>query len=575
MDDLTAEILRNALTVAAEEASIVVVRSAYSAFVVEGSDASAAILDADGRLVAQSTATSLAHSASLHGSLPALLEDHPLDAMAPGDVFVMNDAYRGGIHPNDLLVFQPVFVDGTPRWFTATLIHVADVGGMVAGGSTGVATEVFQEGLQLPPVRVATAAGPADDVLAILALNSRTPAKVLGDLQALISGTTVARRRLEALCEEHGAAGLSAGIDAYLAYTEQRMRRAIEAIDDGVHRGSFTIDNDGVHAGASYRIEVALTVDGSDVTIDFAGTDPQVAASINAGYSQTRSGAIYGLRCFVDPTIPMNEGALAPLAIVAPEGSLLNPRPPAPCGGRFFAMYAVVDAIAEAMADARPDLAMASSGILTPFTLTAAEGEGVPWIHLAFEFGGVGARRGKDGPNATGFHFGLGRNMVPQVEPIEARCPLVVEELSLRVDSGGPGRWRGGLGTRTTYRLVEDALVTTRGDRHEHPPQGREGAGSGTGGGYYRSVEGEGRERLADKAANVVVGGGQRFVVETSGGGGLGSPRDRPVAEVAADVRKGWVSPAAAASVYGVVVASDGAVDQDATAARRADAVSG
>src|SRR4051812_42991613 len=250
-DDLTAEILRHALVVAAEEASIVVVRSAYSAFVVEGSDAAAAILDVDGRLIAQSTATALAHSASLRSSLPALLEDHPVRTMAPGDVFMMNDAYRGGIHPNDLLVFQPVWVDGAVRFFTATLIHVADVGGMVAGGSTATATEVYQEGLQLPPIRVATADGPRDDVLHILALNSRMPVNVLGDLNALIAGTTVARRRLEALVGEYGSTGLAAGIESYLDYTERRMRNALQDLPDGVYHGSFGVDSDGVHPGRS------------------------------------------------------------------------------------------------------------------------------------------------------------------------------------------------------------------------------------------------------------------------------------------------------------------------------------
>ena len=227
--ELTAEILRHALVVAAEEASIVVVRSAYSTFIVEGSDASAAIFDAAGRLIAQSTATSLAHMASLRLCLGAVLEDVPRTGMAAGDVYVMNDSYRGGIHANDLAVLQPVFVGGEVRYFTGTLIHVSDVGGSSAGGMHATATDIFQEGLQLPPVRIADASGVRADIARIIALNSRTPDEVLGDLHALIAGTTVARRRMEALVDEHGAAGLASGVEDYLAYAERLARRELAA----------------------------------------------------------------------------------------------------------------------------------------------------------------------------------------------------------------------------------------------------------------------------------------------------------------------------------------------------------
>jgi N-methylhydantoinase B len=228
--------------------------------------------------------------------------------------------------------------------------------------------------------------------------------------------------------------------------------------------------------------------------------------------------------------------------MVVPKGSLLNPTPPAPCGGRFIAMYAVIDAVADALAAARPELAVASSGLLTPYTLTGGGPDRAPWIHLAFEFGGVGARAGKDGPNGTGFHFGLGRNIVPQVEPTEMRCPFLIEEIKLRPDSGGAGQWRGGLGTRTTFLLQEDALITVRGDRHDTPPAGRNGGHSGLAGGYYRIGADGSVERLPDKAANVPLQAGDRFVVETSGGGGLGPPGQRDVQDVAADERAGWVT---------------------------------
>jgi N-methylhydantoinase B len=537
--ELTAEILRNALRVAAEEASIVVVRAAYSTFIVEGSDASAAVLDARGRLVAQSTATSLAHAASLRLCIEALLEDYATQEMEPGDVYMMNDAYRGGIHANDLVIFQPIFVAGEVGYFSATLIHVSDLGGNAAGGIHATATDVFQEGLQLPPVKLADANGMIRDITRILALNSRTPEAVIGDVQALVAGTTVARRRVEALVEEHGAEGLARGIDAYIAYSERLVRRDLAAFPDGTYRGGYPIDDDGIEIGKPHHIRVAITIEGDGAVVDFAGSSKQVAAAINSGYSQTMSGAIYALRCFLDPTIPMNEGCFAPFEMRIPRGSLLNPTPPVPTGGRFFAMYAVIDAIIDALSGALPERAIAASGLITPFSLLPARSQGEPWLHMAFDYGAAGARRGKDGPDGTPLHFGLGRNMIPQVEPVELRCPIVIECVEPIPDSGGAGRWRGGNGTRTTMRMLEETVVSGRCDRHRIPPPGKDGGEDARPGGYYRIHTDGSREALPDKYANARFAPGERFVVETSGGGGLGDPVERPAAEVEADLAAG------------------------------------
>ncbi len=484
--ELSAEILRHALVVAAEEASIVVVRAAYSTFIVEGSDASAAIFDAAGRLVAQSTATSLAHTASLRLCLGAVLEDIPLSSMEPDDVYVMNDSYRGGIHANDLAFLQPVFVDGSVRYVTGTLIHVSDVGGSSAGGMHATATDIFQEGLQLPPVKMADTGGLRDDIARIIALNSRTPDAVLGDIRALIAGTTVARRRLEALAEEHGADGLSAGVEDFQAYAERLVRRELATFPPGTYRGSYVIDNDGIDLQRSHRVEVAVTVEGERAVVDFTGTSSQVAAAINCSMSQTLSGAAYALRCFLEPDIPMNEGFLAPFEFRVPLGSLLQPE--APGTHRRPVRRASTPSStpsSRALSQARPERAVAASGILTPFTIAAPATVPVHWAHMAYDFGGVGARRGKDGPNATGLHFGIGRNTIPQAEPVELRCPLVVEGVELIADSGGPGRWRGGAGSRTTFLVHEDAVVTMRCDRYRFPPPGVDGGHPGRPGSYY------------------------------------------------------------------------------------------
>lgn len=533
-DDLTAEILRNALCVAAEEASIVVVRSAYSTFIVEGADAAAAILDVRGRLVAHSLSTAIIQCASLRSALPYVLRQFPPETMSPGDVFLLNDVYQGGIHANDLLIFRPVFVDGEPAYFTGTLIHVADLSGISAGGMASDATDVFLEGVQLPPVRIATAAGLVDDLARLLAANSRTPDRLLGDIRALIAGANVAAKRLEEIAGQYTPDGLARGIDDYLEHTESRMRSELAALPDGVYQGEYRLDDD-VHG--EHVIRVTVTLASGEVTVDFDGTDPQVALPINSGFSQTHGGVMYALRCYVDPSLPLNEGCFAPIDLRLPEGSLVNCTPPFPGGGRWATVAAAEEAIFAALAF--PGKGVAASGILQGFSISGAER---PWLHMSFDLGGLGAGAHRDGPDATGALFGGGRNIIPQVEPIEARLPVRIEEVSLIPDSGGAGRHRGGLATRTVIRLLEDARADTRGDRLTYPPPGASGGSPGRAGGYYRELADGTREPLHAKGTRQPLRRGEALVLETSGGGGYGPPDERDPEAVAKDLADGKVT---------------------------------
>jgi N-methylhydantoinase B len=525
-DELTAEILRNGLCVAAEEAGIVVVRSAYSTFIVEGADAAAAVLDTRGRLIAHSMSTAIMQGASLRSALPYVIETFPLDSITPGDVFALNDVYRGGIHANDLLIFRPVFVDGAPAYFTGTLIHVADLSGISAGGMAADATDVFLEGVQLPPVRIATADGLVDDLVRVLAANSRTPDRLLGDVRALVAGANVAARRLEDLIERHTPAGMAEGIEDYIAHTERRTRAELALLPDGTYRGEYRLDG-GQH------VRAAVTVEGNGVVVDFAGTDPQVALPINAGFSQTLGGVMYAMRCYVDPALSFNEGCFTPIDVRMPPGSLVNCTPPHPGGGRWPTVAAAVEAIFAALTQARPDRGTAASGILQAFSISGAGGS--PWLHMSFDLGGMGATAHRDGVDATGALFGGGRNIIPQVEPIEARLPVRIEEVSLIPDSGGAGRHRGGLGTRTVLRMLADARVDTRGDRLRYPPPGAAGGRSGRAGGYYRERADGTRDPLGAKATRQPMAAGEALVIETSGGGGYGDPDDRDPAAVQQD----------------------------------------
>jgi N-methylhydantoinase B len=516
---LDGEIFRNAIAVAAEEAGIVVVRGAYSIYILEGADAAAAVLDARGRLIGHSASTSLAHGASIRCTLPHVLEAHPPDSMAPGDVYLTNDVYRGGIHANDLILLRPVFVGDAPAYFTGTLIHVADLGGQSAGGIAATADEVFLEGLQLPPVKVATAGGLVADMMTILAANSRQPDRVLGDVRALVAGTAVAARRVEALIDRYGSPGFAEAVDAAIAYTRNFMQKEVAALGPGTYRGEYRIDDDGIRTGLPLVVRVSVTLTEDAAVVDFEGTEGEVPASVNAGFSQVVSGAMYAVRCFLDPTIPTNEGCFDVVGVRLPVGSLVNPRRPRPGGGRYPAVSAAVEAIYRALSQARPDHAVAASGLIHPFSIAGTDGS---WVHNAFDFGGMGARRGRDGADATGGLFGGGRNLVPQVEPIEARLPLRIERIEVIDGSGGTGRWRGGRGTRTVIRLLADAVVDTRGDRMAHGPEGFDGGGAGRPGRFLRVAPSGEEFAIPAKAVGYRLYAGDAFIVETSGGGGLG-----------------------------------------------------
>lgn len=548
---LEAEILRHALRIAAEEASIVVVQSAHSAMIAEGADACAGILDRDGRLVTLSTATNLMHAASLRCSLPAVLEDQPIEDMRPGDVFVMNDCFRGGIHANDLLVFRPVFQGGRVEWFTGTLIHVSDLGGSSSGGIVPTATDVFAEGLQLPPVRLYAAGEPVTDLHRLLALNSRTPDRVMGDVGALVAGVNVAAERMEELADRFGTARLLAGIDSYISGAETRMRDELARLAPGTYHGEYTIDGDGMEAREPViRVRVEVGAASGSIRLDFSETDDQALGAINAGFSQALTGALYAVRCFVDPTIPMNEGCFTPVEVIFRKGSLLDPHPPAACGGRVVAVTAVCEAVVAALSVAKPELATAASSVIHPYTLSAPS-RLEPWLLLSYEYGGLGARRGSDGPSATGSFFLGGRNTVPQIEPLEATLPIVFERQRLLPDSGGAGEWRGGLGVETRIRALQETEFAMRNDRVKRPPCGREGGDDGLAGDQYVIECDGGRRPLPPKAANLRLAAGETLVLTTSGGGGLGDPRERDRASVAADVAEGLVSERAAAERYG------------------------
>ena len=571
-DPIALEVVKNALATIAEEMGLTTVRSAYSSVVKEGGDSTAAVFDHRGQFIAQSMGAPLMHLSSLRPSLRSLLDDFPPASMADGDVYASNDPYRGGIHSNDVMVFRPVFIDGTLAFFTCALLHVADLGGMAAGGLPANATDMFQEGLVLPPVPLAVAGEPNQPILDVIAANSRTPEKVLGDIRAMIAATNLGADRLADLAARYGLDRLHELTDELLDYTERRTRAGIEGLADGTYTGSFIIDDDGVNPDADHEVHVTLTIGGSTVTADFEGTSPQAPGPINAAVSQTTSGVLFAIRCMLAPDIPVNDGAFRPLELRLPRGTLVNPNPPAALNARMATVMAVVEAMLGAFSRLDPARAVAASCNVHVYIMNGIGADGRPWAFMDPQFGGSGARSDRDGVDVTGpLVFGSGGGF-HTVEAYEQEHPVRFERFELWTDSGGPGRWRGGSGSRRDIRILTDGLFTGRAtDRCRRPPPGIYGGSPGAGGGWVLNQGTPEEEPLPAKVTSHPLRAGDVITMLTSAGGGFGDPFERDPELVAADVRDSRVSPEAARRDYGVVIdPTTGAVDTAATAELRA-----
>jgi N-methylhydantoinase B len=555
-DPIALEIVKNALSTAAQEMGLSVVRSAYSTIVKEIGDATAAVFDGAGRLVAQSVGAPLMHLSSLRPSLQELLRDYPAERMREGDVFASNDPYRGGIHSNDVMLFRPVFFDGRPAFFTAALLHVADLGGVAAGGLPANATDIFHEGLVLPPVPLQLAGEPHRPVLDIIAANSRTPEKTLGDVRAMLGGVNVGARRLEALVARYGIERLLALTAELMDYSERRTRQEIGRLPPGVQHGSFVIDDDGVEPDKTHWVQVELEIRRDSIRADFRGTAPQSRGPINAARSQSMSGVLYAVRCFLDPWIPVNEGCYRPLEVELPEGTLVNPRPPAACNARMATVMAIVESLLQAFAAIAPHKAVAASANTHLYTLSGVDpATRRLWAYLDPQFGGVGARADRDGLDGTAPLIFAGAGTSPSVEAYEIEYPVRFRRFERWRDSGGPGRWRGGLGTRREIEVLTDAEVTARAtDRCRIPPPGAFGGRPGRGGGWIVDEGTPGERVLPPKVTGHALRAGQRLTMLTSAGGGCGPAEQRDPQLVLDDVREGRVSLEGARRDYAVAI---------------------
>jgi len=550
-DAVTLEVVRNKLEGIANEMESTLLRSSFSPIVKEGLDASASIFSVQGETLAQACAVPI-HLATLIPVVQAFLREFPLETMQDGDVYIMNEPYLGGTHLPDIALMTPVFHAGRVIALSATMTHHQDVGGMTPGSTPTHATEIFQEGLRIPPLKLREAGVINESLVKMLRLNVRVPDMFIGDLNAQIAGCQIGARRLDELAQARGADALQQIFDELLNRSELSTRRALKQIPEGTYHYVDWLDNDGIDLDRRVRIEVAVTIKDGTLHVDFTGTSQQVRGPFNCVRSGSQAAAYFAVRALTDPSIPTNAGCFRPVTLNLPQGSLVNPTEPAPVGSRTATIKRITGAILAAFKEVLPDHIPADSGgELLVLAFGGRDEGGHPFVTSEVLAAGSGAGFASDGVDVIETDATNCMNL--PVEAMEMESPIRIHRVALRQDSGGAGRQRGGLGIVKEFEvLVDGVTVTHRGERHYHAAAGSHG---GQPGAMARSTlyRKDGSELLIPSKIVTQMNAGDRLVVETAGGGGYGDPTVRDRASVAADVRNGKVSNAIASETYGLV----------------------
>jgi N-methylhydantoinase B len=560
IDAVTVEIIGNLLSSIAEEMGITLVKSAYSTNIKERRDISTAIFDPDGNMVSQAEHVAM-HLGSLLGIIHEIYRKNAIEDIKPGDMFIGNDPYNGGgTHLPDITVAAPVFVEERLIGWVANLAHHSDVGGKVAGSTSGDAISIFQEGLKIPLVRLCSNGTLNTDIADFLATNSRLPVEREGDLQAQIAANYVGIRQLKNAFDRWDEK-LIESMSESQDYAERRLRAGIAKLTDGIYEFEDFMDDGGIASPDPIRIHVSINIAGDTMNLDFNGTDSQVSGPINVTRNGLLATTFYSLKALIDPDIPSNAGIYRAFTISARPGLIVNAENPAPVGARIDTCMRVADVIFGALAPAIPDRAMAgcnSSCTSAIFSMADTEGSGQFYVYLETIAGGSGAQRDRDGLSGVQVHMTNTSNL--PIEALEMEFPLLlVRKYTLLADSGGAGKYRGGLGIERVYEAKYDGIFYTGlGDRQKFHPWGLNGGLSGTGGCYYITRKDGLIERLPSKCTDVILYKGDTVTVHTPGAGGYGNPLERDRQSVLIDVIEGRVSTKMAEKLYDVKVLTKG-----------------
>ncbi len=553
LDPITVEVVRHKLEGIANEMESTLLRSSFSPIVKEGLDASAALFSVAGETLAQACAVPI-HLATLIPIVETLLKEFPLDVMRDGDIYVMNDPYLGGTHLPDIALVMPIFYKGRPIALSAAMTHHQDVGGMTPGSIPTNATEIYQEGFRIPPLKLRDAGAMNETLVKLLRLNVRIPDTVMGDLNGQIAGCMIGARRMIDLADNYGHNHLHAIFQELLDRSEKMTRDALRQIPPGTYRYHDFLDNDGIELDRRIRIEVAATVKDGAIHCDFTGTSKQLKGPFNVVKSGSQAAAYFAVRALTDPSIPTNAGCFRPVSLNLPKGTLVNPEEPAPVGSRTATIKRITGCILGAFKDVLPEKVPAdSAGELLTLAFGGRKPDGSGnFVVGELIAGGSGGSIGVDGADVIETDATNCMNL--PAEALEMEAPLRVTRMELRRDSGGAGMRRGGLGIVKEFEVLGvETTLTHRGERHFCPAQGSHGGLAGAPAlSVIRRVDG--REEVVPSKQVTTLKPGDRLVVETAGGGGYGDPRKREPALVEADVANGKVSAAAADAVYGVAI---------------------
>ncbi|MEC8773830.1 MAG: hydantoinase B/oxoprolinase family protein [Pseudomonadota bacterium] len=565
-DPIAFELFKNSIFSIADEMALTICRTTYSGVLRDNMDFSTAFADADGRLVAQGL-TLPAHLGSIPTALDVIVGRFD-DTMQPDDMYIMNDPFDGGMHLPDIFIFKPIFWEGERVAFAATICHHADVGGRVPGSNASDSTEIYQEGLRIPPMKLYDRGELNQTLWMLIEKNVRVPVQVFGDLRAQLAACTIAERQFLELIERYGVTNVKIYMTEIIDYAERLTRAAVKELPDGEYEFEDWIDDDGIDIDQPIRLFVKITKRGDSMLVDWTGSSDQVKGAINNTLSFTKAASYTGIRSILPDGIPNNEGVFRVINVTAPPGTIANNVLPAACAARGLTGFRMVDCIFGALAKMLPDkVCAASDGGNSGVSIGGYDAERKPYIYVDFACGTWGGRPWGDGLQGNSNMFA---NMASQsVEVIEAEQPVEILAYELLPDRAGAGQYRGGAPYYRDYRFTEkQAVLQVRSDRARFRPYGLYGGMPGQPSANYLNPHGN-NQKLTSKPT-MMIQKGDVFRHELAGGGGWGDPLDRDPDHVLRDVRDELVSITSAESDYGVIInACSMTVDEKATSSLR------
>jgi N-methylhydantoinase B len=548
MDPILIQILRNKIASLVEEMHYHFYRSGYSTIIRESRDFSCVILDKDGRLIV--APPMFFHAPVYRHLVGRILALYGNDGIRDGDVFVSNHPYEAGMpHVSDMAFIAPVFADGALVAFSGSIAHKADVGGTVPGSTSATATEMYHEGLLMPPVKIWADGKPLPDIERIILANSRQPVLMRGDIHAQIAATRMGVGRVQELCARFGAEALTGAFAAMLKGAAEELRAAIAQLPEGSASAEAMLDNDGIETDKPIKIAVTVTVKDGLAHFDFTECAPQAKGPVNLRPSMTEACVFYSLIGCLGPDLAFNDGMREAVRITYAPHTIVNADPPGAVSSYQMVNLMLTDVLLEALAHFKPGRALAHSGAASALSIAWSKGR-PGQINQQYEIAGsaYGGGMGHDGVTGIANHTSNLHSM--PIEVLESEFPCRITRFDLVPDSGGPGRWRGGLAIQREYELLEDATVIRRFNKTRFPPKGLAGGKEGARARFIVRV-GSDNEFETPGSARVEMKAGERFVLQSAGGGGYGDPRERDRSALARDIAEGYVSNEAAARDYG------------------------